>query len=448
MGKIVKYCGSCDEGFAEKFGFCPNCGAGLQAFEMNPVEAKSTAEAVAQPPMPVILEAPVVAEAAPVAEVFEAPVPFDEPVAIEEPVVAAVEPEVVAAEPEIVEEVAEPVVEAVAPKAIPIAAPVYTQPATVDVDRIPVSLSAERDKAINEGGFYVTVIEEKNAGQRSALLLGSTVFILILALGSTVFSLFQKDIGIGAIGDENSLASLIDEVPMITEEEKQQEKDKNAGGGGGGGREEEETTKGDLANQTQNPQRPPQAIPRMENPSLVLPPASTQGNKTFEQKYDRFGDPNGRFTNFNNGTGSGGGQGSGSGTGQGSGVGTGAGSGSGSGYGSGLGNGNGGGTGDGDGGGGPPPRAVGVTQGIKILSKPRPGYTDSARQNNITGTVILRVTFLASGQVGSISPVKGLGNGLTEQAIAAARRISFEPAKTNGVPQSVTKQIEYTFSIY
>ncbi|MBP7416808.1 MAG: energy transducer TonB, partial [Pyrinomonadaceae bacterium] len=364
------------------------------------------------------------------------------------PVVAAAEPEVLAAEPEIVPEVAEPVVEAVAPKAIPVAAPVYTQPTTVDVDRKPVSLSDERDKAINEGGFYVTVIEEKNAGQRSALLLGSTVFILILALGSTVFSLFQKDIGIGAIGDENSLASLIDEVPMITEEEKQQEKDKNAGGGGGGGREEEETTKGDLANQTPNPQRPPQAIPRMENPSLVLPPASTQGNKQFEQKYDRFGDPNGRFTNFNNGTGSGGGQGSGSGTGQGSGVGTGAGSGSGSGYGSGLGNGNGSGTGDGDGGGGPPPRAVGVTQGIKILSKPRPGYTDSARQNNITGTVILRVTFLASGQVGSISPVKGLGNGLTEQAIAAARRISFEPAKTNGVPQSVTKQIEYTFSIY
>src|SRR5678815_2057345 len=37
MGKIVKYCSSCDEGFAEKFGFCPDCGAPLQAFEMSPV---------------------------------------------------------------------------------------------------------------------------------------------------------------------------------------------------------------------------------------------------------------------------------------------------------------------------------------------------------------------------------------------------------------------------
>ena len=96
----------------------------------------------------------------------------------------------------------------------------------------------------------------------------------------------------------------------------------------------------------------------------------------------------------------------------------------------------------------PPPKAAGVSQGIKILSKPRPGYTDAARQNNIQGTVILRVTFQANGSIGGISPVKGLGNGLTEQAIAAARRISFEPAKVNGVPQSVTKQIEYTFSIY
>ena len=89
----------------------------------------------------------------------------------------------------------------------------------------------------------------------------------------------------------------------------------------------------------------------------------------------------------------------------------------------------------------------GVTQEVKIISKPRPGYTDSARQANIEGTVILRVVFLASGQIGSISAVKGLPNGLTEQAIAAARRISFEPAKKNGVGQTVTKQIEYPFSI-
>ncbi len=44
MGKIVKFCASCEESFAEKFSFCPNCASGLTAYEMNPIvaEAKPT----------------------------------------------------------------------------------------------------------------------------------------------------------------------------------------------------------------------------------------------------------------------------------------------------------------------------------------------------------------------------------------------------------------------
>src|SRR5439155_19692360 len=52
MGKIVKYCSSCDEGFAEKFTFCPDCGASLQAFEMNPVTGDSTPVAEPAPTAP------------------------------------------------------------------------------------------------------------------------------------------------------------------------------------------------------------------------------------------------------------------------------------------------------------------------------------------------------------------------------------------------------------
>lgn len=85
---------------------------------------------------------------------------------------------------------------------------------------------------------------------------------------------------------------------------------------------------------------------------------------------------------------------------------------------------------------------------LQILSKPRPGYTEAARSENIQGSVVLRVTFLASGQIGEVTPVKTLPNGLTEQAIAAAKEIRFEPASDNGRPVSVTKQVEYTFSIY
>jgi TonB family protein len=86
--------------------------------------------------------------------------------------------------------------------------------------------------------------------------------------------------------------------------------------------------------------------------------------------------------------------------------------------------------------------------GLRILSKPRPGYTHDAREGNVEGTVLLRVTFLASGQIGAVQTIKGLPDGLTEEAVAAARRITFEPAKRDGVPMSVTKNVEYSFSIY
>ncbi len=90
----------------------------------------------------------------------------------------------------------------------------------------------------------------------------------------------------------------------------------------------------------------------------------------------------------------------------------------------------------------------GENQALRILSKPRPGYTDTARRANIRGTVVLEVTFLASGRVGSIVPIRALTHGLTEQTIAAARRVSFEPAIINGVPQTVKRELSYHFSIY
>jgi TonB family protein len=431
MGKVVKYCGSCDEGFAEKFGFCPNCGQTLQAFEMNPLDV----------PAPVTSKfdsasaAPEITEQEPVQA---APVQ-DEPV-IEEPSYEA------QAEDDRTDEKA---VTAVAASAVP-----TYQAKAMDADRKRVSLEDEHNAYADDGGYYVTVIEEKNVGRRNALLLGSLGFMVFVLLTSTVYSLFNKDLDVASINDDIFNALLVELEPMTVEEEQQKvKKDKDAGGGGGGGREEkEEVTQGDLANQTKDPIRPPDAkVHRSDEFELKMPPPSTEGNKTFEKKFDRWGDPNGRFASFSNGTGSGGGQGSGVGTGQGSGRGTGAGSGTGSGYGGGLGSGNGNGTGSGENGTAgnpPPPPPVGVTQGLKILSKPRPGYTDTARQANIQGTVILRVTFLASGQIGSIAPVKGLPSGLTEQAIAAARKISFEPAKRNGIGQTVSRQIEYTFSIY
>lgn len=85
---------------------------------------------------------------------------------------------------------------------------------------------------------------------------------------------------------------------------------------------------------------------------------------------------------------------------------------------------------------------------LKIISKPRPGYTDDARLSSVQGTIKLLVIFDAGGTVSGAFIVKSLGHGLDRQAYLAARRIVFEPAKRNGVPFSVVKFVEYSFSIF
>lgn len=122
--------------------------------------------------------------------------------------------------------------------------------------------------------------------------------------------------------------------------------------------------------------------------------------------------------------------------------------GSGRGFGNGVGNGSGTGAGSGPGSIGQGVVAPAITKPMRIVAKPSPTFTDAARTNGIQGTVILRVTFLASGQISSISVVKGLAYGLTEQAIAAARGIKFEPAESKLGPITVTKTVEYTFAPY
>ena len=39
-------------------------------------------------------------------------------------------------------------------------------------------------------------------------------------------------------------------------------------------------------------------------------------------------------------------------------------------------------------------------------------------------------------------------DGLTEMATPSARQIKFEPKKVNGVPQSISVTVEYSFVIY
>src|SRR5690349_875717 len=68
----------------------------------------------------------------------------------------------------------------------------------------------------------------------------------------------------------------------------------------------------------------------------------------------------------------------------------------------------------------------------KLVMKPEPSYTEAARQNQIVGTVVLKVVFSCNGSVVNIRTVKELPHGLTEQSIAAARKIKYIPAVKDG----------------
>jgi TonB family protein len=89
-----------------------------------------------------------------------------------------------------------------------------------------------------------------------------------------------------------------------------------------------------------------------------------------------------------------------------------------------------------------------VDQRARLLSKPEPQYTEEARRNQVSGTVMLRAVFSSSGEVVQIRALNTLPFGLTERAIAAARQIKFTPAMKGGRAVSVHMQLEYNFNLY
>lgn len=89
-----------------------------------------------------------------------------------------------------------------------------------------------------------------------------------------------------------------------------------------------------------------------------------------------------------------------------------------------------------------------VTTPLTLVIKPTPNYTETARKNIVEGAVRLRVNFSANGTVSILSIVYGLPDGLTEQAMEAAKKIVFIPPSKNGERVSITKTIEYGFKMY
>jgi TonB family protein len=233
-------------------------------------------------------------------------------------------------------------------------------------------------------------------------------------------------------------------------------KQEKPGGGGGGGREEQKPAS--FGKTPQASLTVPQVVapdphpPTIKNP--VLPVAATVVADPMLVPPDArnlaYGDPKSKSTDTSSGPGTG------------NGIGTGKGGGIGPGEGGGIGPGRGGNIGGGDyheGGGGPGGGGGGadynkvfsgkeVSSKARVLSKPEPQYTEEARKNQVTGTVVLRAVFTSGGQVSNIRAISGLPYGLTDRAIAAARNIKFVPATKDGHTVSMYIQLEYNFNLY
>src|SRR6266404_6070625 len=211
-------------------------------------------------------------------------------------------------------------------------------------------------------------------------------------------------------------------------------------GGGGGGREDPKPAS--FGKVPQASLEVPQVVapdpkpPQIKNPSL--PVAATVVADPMLVPPDARVLPYGDYKSKSTDPSSGPGTGNGIGTGKGGGIGPGEGGGLGPGRGGNIGGGDyhEGGGGPGGGGGGTDYNKVfsgkEVSTKAKVLSKPEPQYTEEARKNQVTGTVVLRAVFTSGGQVTQIRAVSGLPNGLTERAIAAARLIRFTPATKDG----------------
>ena len=89
-----------------------------------------------------------------------------------------------------------------------------------------------------------------------------------------------------------------------------------------------------------------------------------------------------------------------------------------------------------------------ATTKARVMMKPEPAYTESARQAQVSGIVVLRAVFTSDGTVRHILVLTGLPNGLTEAAIRSARQIKFIPATIDGRPVSMFIQLEYNFNLY
>jgi TonB family protein len=84
---------------------------------------------------------------------------------------------------------------------------------------------------------------------------------------------------------------------------------------------------------------------------------------------------------------------------------------------------------------------------VQILFKPKALYTPEAHNLRLEGEVSLQVIFQADGTIRIVRVVSGLGHGLDEAAVQAAKRVRFKPATRSGVPVDTNATIKISFEL-
>lgn len=83
----------------------------------------------------------------------------------------------------------------------------------------------------------------------------------------------------------------------------------------------------------------------------------------------------------------------------------------------------------------------------KLLFKPRPEYTEEARQLHLEGTVYVKIHVASNGTVSVVGVQSGLGHGLDQSAVKAVQSMRFQPALQNGQPADWDGVVNVNFQL-
>ena len=81
------------------------------------------------------------------------------------------------------------------------------------------------------------------------------------------------------------------------------------------------------------------------------------------------------------------------------------------------------------------------------LNEPRPNYTEEARKNKLQGIVRARILVGSDGLVKQIRIIRGLPDGLNEEAIRAASQMRFKPAMKQGQAVAYWTTLDVEFNL-